>query len=139
MISKIVPSLALSLTLLAPAAAFAEAGVLPDSGGLQIVHARDGRDVYADTSGLTIYTFDPDTADLSTCYGACAQEWPPVLVTKADGIKAPFGTTVRKDGKIQVTVNHMPVYLFDEDKVTGDILGDGDDGIWHVIVPAAAK
>lgn len=37
------------------------------------------------------------------------------------------------------TINHKPVYLFDEDKVTGDILGDGDDGIWHVIVPTAAK
>ena len=135
MISKF----ALALALLAPAAAFAQPGLLPDSGGLQVVHARDGREVYADKAGMSIYTFDPDTADLSTCYGGCAKEWPPVLVTKADVIKAPFGTTVRKDGKIQVTLNHKPVYLFVDDKVTGDITGDGDDGIWHVIVPAAAK
>jgi predicted lipoprotein with Yx(FWY)xxD motif len=133
MISKILFVLAL-----VPAAAFAQPHLLPASGGLQVVHARDGREVMADAKGLTVYTFDPDKADVSVCYDDCAKEWPPVVVAKTEVVAAPFATAARKDGSLQLTYDHKPLYNFDQDKVTGDILGDGDDQIWHVIVPAAA-
>jgi predicted lipoprotein with Yx(FWY)xxD motif len=96
-----------------------------------------GKQIVADRNGMTVYSFDPDTAGVSTCYNGCAKEWPPVLVSATDAIVAPYGTTVRKEGTIQLTISGHPVYLFIDDKAPGDITGDGDDGIWH-IVPAPA-
>ncbi|MCW8111946.1 hypothetical protein PGS49_22080 [Yersinia intermedia] len=37
--------------------------------------------VYTDTKGMTLYTFDNDKQDLSTCYQDCAKAWPPLLKT----------------------------------------------------------
>ncbi len=139
--SVVLPALvaATSLTSVAALATDTTDAALPFSGGIQEVHARDGRQVLADAKGLTVYTFTPDKNDVSVCYDTCAKEWPPVLVEKTAVLKAPFATTTRKDGTTQVTYNHRPIYEFINDKVVGDILGDGDDGIWFVIVAKASK
>ena len=129
---SVILSLALSLVGLS---AIAHPAALPNSGGLQEVIARDGREIIADSKGLSVYTFAPDKADVSVCYDQCAKDWPPVLVAAGVVVKAPFGVSTRKDGTLQVTRDHRPLYEFDEDKVQGDIFGEGLDGIWFVVDP----
>lgn len=118
---------------LALAGTTASAAPLPNAGGLQSVHARDGREILADAKGLSVYTFAPDQNDASVCYKGCAVAWPPVLVGATEVVQAPFGTAPRKDGTLQLTYNHRPLYTYEDDKVAGDIFGDGDGGVWFVI------
>jgi predicted lipoprotein with Yx(FWY)xxD motif len=81
--------------------------------------------------GFTVYRFLADTTTKSTCTGACAAAWPPVLTVGepkagsgvASGVK--LGTTKRTDGGTQVTVNGHPVYYFAGDKKAGDTAGQG--------------
>jgi predicted lipoprotein with Yx(FWY)xxD motif len=80
--------------------------------------------LFADVDGKTLYTFDADQNG--------AAVWPPVL-TDLETVSAPFGTTLRTDGAKQLTLNGSPVYLYASDVNTGDVLGDGLRGVWHVI------
>ena len=41
-----------------------------------------GKVIFAGT-GEVVYMFGPDKHGSSTCYGACAKAWPPVLTKKA--------------------------------------------------------
>jgi predicted lipoprotein with Yx(FWY)xxD motif len=67
----------------------------------------------------SIYLFARDHGK-STCYGACAKAWPPVL-TKGKPIAGPgvkaslLGTVRRKDGTKQVTYAGHPLYRFVKD------------------------
>ena len=60
--------------------------------------------------GMTLYTFDKDTAGKSACNGQCATNWPPMLV--ADGGKASGDWTIvmRDDGLKQWAYKGKPVY-----------------------------
>jgi predicted lipoprotein with Yx(FWY)xxD motif len=75
--------------------------------------------VLTGADGMTLYVFVPDGGGESTCYDACAQNWPPLLgsVTPGSGLDAgDFGTTTRKDGAAQVTFYGWPLYYFAGDK-----------------------
>ena len=66
----------------------------------------------------------------STCTGACATFWPPLIApgapTTGSGANASLiGTTMRQDGKAQVTYNGHPVYLYSGDHNPGDTNGEG--------------
>jgi predicted lipoprotein with Yx(FWY)xxD motif len=83
-----------------------------------------------------------DKGTKSTCYGACATDWPPLLTklakpTVGTGVKASLiGTTMRKDGKRQVTYRGHPVYRFFLDKRAGQTNGQGNTffgGKWYVM------
>jgi predicted lipoprotein with Yx(FWY)xxD motif len=93
----------------------------------------DGKEILTDANGLTAYTFDPDTSTASTCYNGCAKAWPPILLPAGETVTAPFGVSARTDGTQQITYNGHPIYLFIGDKKSGDVNGDGDDGVWHII------
>jgi predicted lipoprotein with Yx(FWY)xxD motif len=83
--------------------------------------------------GMTVYTFDEDTADASSCYSECAEEWPPVT---APSDAQPFGQMSiieRTDGTRQWAYNDMPLYLYHDDTAPGDTEGDGEGGVWHVV------
>src|SRR4029079_17665844 len=60
-------------------------------------------------TGMTLYTFDRDTAGTSNCTGQCATNWPALTVpegqdpTAADEATGQLGVFVRDDGKRQVT------------------------------------
>jgi predicted lipoprotein with Yx(FWY)xxD motif len=83
--------------------------------------------------GMTVYTFDKDAAGASSCYGGCAEEWPPVMAA-ADA--QPFGhmsTIARTDGTHQWAYDGKPLYLYEDDAAPGDVEGDGEGGVWHVV------
>ena len=56
-------------------------------------------------------------------------------------INGHFGTTTRKDGKIQVTYDGHPLYTYAGDTQPGQTSGNGinqEGGIWNVITTAAS-
>ncbi len=94
--------------------------------------------VLLDSKGLTLYMFTKDTKDTSVCYGQCEVAWPPLLTDDAPvagrGVKAALlGTTKRKDGKLQVTYNSLPLYYWFLDFKAGDVLGQDVGKVWYVM------
>ena len=97
--------------------------------------------ILVDSQGRTLYLFERDSGKTSTCTGACAIEWPPVLATGkptvASGANVSLlATSARSDGKAQVTYNGHPLYLFSADQKTGDTNGQGVNafgGLWYVL------
>jgi predicted lipoprotein with Yx(FWY)xxD motif len=83
--------------------------------------------------GMTLYTFDKDTTGTSTCYGDCAQYWPPLLA--GSGAKeADFLTlTTRTDGTKQWMASNKPLYTYVQDKKPGQVKGDNYNNVWHVV------
>ncbi len=91
--------------------------------------------VLADTKGMTLYTYDKDTGTTSTCYGVCAQKWPPYLSTGAGSTTLPanIGVTKRTDGTTQYTWMGKPLYYYAGDTKAGEVTGNGLAGVWHVV------
>jgi predicted lipoprotein with Yx(FWY)xxD motif len=92
------------------------------------------------TNGLTVYMFTRDTNGQSVCYDRCAEIWPPVLsdipVITGNGVDAKLiGAVKRKDGKMQVTYNGMPLYYYYTDKSPGDLQGQNVNSVWFVLRP----
>lgn len=103
--------------------------------------------ILVDTTGRTLYLFLKDKGTASTCSGACAAVWPP-LVTQGKpqtgpGASAPLlGTTKRTDGKVQVTYHGHPLYFYAADHAPGDTTGQGLNQFgaeWYVLSPDGTK
>jgi len=98
-----------------------------------------------DGDGLPLYRFDKDTPkpSKSNCEGECAKAWKPVpadkpvMATGVDPIS--IGVLTRPDGTKQLTIAGFPQYTFAEDKVAGDLKGQGKGGTWWVTAPNGAK
>ncbi len=88
--------------------------------------------------GRTLYGFTNDTEAASTCYDACADAWPPVIVDK-DWAVAPgldvgiFATTTRDDGSLQLVAGKWPLYYYAADTKPGDVSGQGSGDVWFVV------
>src|SRR5690606_27666570 len=96
-----------------------------------------------DEQGRSVYMFEADSSNQTTCYDACAQAWPPVLTdgrpTAGPGVdESLLGTIERADGSLQVTYNGWPLYYFIKDSESGDINGQGVNGFgadWYLLTP----
>ena len=106
--------------------------------------------VVVDGTGYTLYRFDKDKPkpSKSNCNGACATQWPPVIVASADAVKdvqlegvdrAAVNTVKRADGKLQLTIGGWPVYRYSGDKAAGDTTGQGVGKVWFAVTPAGKK
>jgi predicted lipoprotein with Yx(FWY)xxD motif len=84
------------------------------------------------SSGMTVYTFDKDTADSgkSACAGPCTSLWPAVTTTDT-ALKAPYGSIKRDDGTMQLTYKGKPLYRYSADQKPGDAGGDNFKNMWH--------
>ncbi len=85
--------------------------------------------VLVDSEGMTLYDFHKDKGTTSSCYGPCAEGWPPMLTegepTVGNGAMASkLGTTERKDGTTQVTYAGHPLYTFVGDEGPGEANGN---------------
>ncbi len=80
-----------------------------------------------------LYAFTNDPARQSTCFDACAQAWPPLIV--AAGAALPDGATTvdRPDGTKQLVMGKWAVYYFAGDRAPGDANGQGVNGVWFAI------
>ncbi len=92
-----------------------------------------GHSYLTNTAGMTLYTFDNDTAGTSNCYDNCAVNWPPYAAPA--GAKSPgngFSIIDRRDGTRQWAKDGQPLYLWVGDTAPGDRTGDGVGGVWHI-------
>jgi predicted lipoprotein with Yx(FWY)xxD motif len=97
--------------------------------------------VLVDSEGFTVYSFAKDKGTTSSCYGACAEAWPPVIATgkpaAGEGAtSSDLGTTKRKDGTLQVTYAGHPLYTFVDDQSPGEANGNGSTafgGEWNAL------
>lgn len=95
-------------------------------------------DVLADPRGMTLYAFTNDTDATSTCYGTCAEAWPPVIVDPnfvvSPGLDSGiFATTEREDGAHQLVAGKWPLYLYAADAKPGDATGHGSGDVWFAV------
>jgi predicted lipoprotein with Yx(FWY)xxD motif len=103
------------------------------SGAISISTAKGVGGTYlTGASGRAVYLWDADTGDMSTCSGACAKAWPPVVTkaapTASGGAQASdLGTITRSDGLKQVTYKGHPLYYYVGDTGSGQIKGQGSD------------
>jgi len=90
-------------------------------------------DVLTTPDGMTVYIYDKEAEGSASCYGECAENWPPVL---APAEAKPFGdfTLVKRiDGTRQWAYRGKPLHLYHEDQAPGDAKGDNYDGFWHAV------
>ena len=100
--------------------------------------------ILVDAGGKTLYTWDRDTTETSTCTGGCATTWPPLILPAGTNAPVPgnavSGLTAapRPDDptKMQVVWNGKPLYYYSADTAPGDTKGEGVGGTWHVAKPA---
>jgi predicted lipoprotein with Yx(FWY)xxD motif len=87
-------------------------------------------------AGMTLYVFGKDTPGTSTCYDACAENWPPLLADEAFAaplaVPGAFSVIDRNDGGKQVAYNGMPLYTWAHDANPGDAAGQGVGNVWWV-------
>lgn len=90
-----------------------------------------------DANGMTLYTFDKDTAGSgkSVCNGPCATLWPPVMANADDKPEGDMSVVTRDDGGKQWAYKGKPVYLYKADMKAGDATGDNFKNVWHIIKP----
>ena len=110
----------------------------PATAGPDVLKARDvgGVTVLTNANGLTLYSFAPDTAAKSACYGSCAAYWPPVTGTPSagTGVTGQLGTITRTDGTTQATYDGHPLYTYIGDSAPGQDSGNNlnlNGGLWR--------
>jgi predicted lipoprotein with Yx(FWY)xxD motif len=103
--------------------------------------------VLTTASGLTLYRFTKDSPGTSTCTGACATIWPPLLAPKGAHVSGPHGVkglSLLKvgNGHWQVAFHKLPLYRFEGDKKKGQAHGQNVEGVWFAAlksgIPAGA-
>jgi predicted lipoprotein with Yx(FWY)xxD motif len=109
--------------------------------------------VLVDGQRRTLYLFENDKGPASSCYGACASVWPPLIsgATRTGGARglagpglnaAKLGSIKRTDGKHEVTYAGHPLYTYAGDDKPGDVQGQGLDQFgaeWYVLAPSGNK
>jgi predicted lipoprotein with Yx(FWY)xxD motif len=118
-IAKYLGAVLLALSLAACATDSMHAAPTMMSGGVMV-----------NSAGMTLYTFDKDTANSgkSACNGPCAALWP--AVAASGGMMSGDYSVVTRE---QLAYQGKPVYLYAKDQKPGDMTGDNFKDVWHVI------
>ena len=128
----------------APASSGTSAG--PATGTVIETHAGSGG-TFLTEGGRTVYLWVKDGMNKSTCTGACASAWPPVMaggkLTASGSAKASdLGTISRPGGGKQVTYDGHALYYFAGDSGAGQTSGQGSDSFgakWWLVAPAGSQ
>lgn len=127
--------LALVALVLVPATALAvDTATKP---AIEIKSNLPGKKVIATPGKLGIYYWDVEkkAGGKIRCKGACLKAWPAVYVKgpvarQIKGVMATFGT-IKRGGKLQLTVNGLPAYTYKGD-TPNVVKCDNVDG-WHAV------
>jgi predicted lipoprotein with Yx(FWY)xxD motif len=89
--------------------------------------------ILVDAKGKTLYLWAHDKGRRSTCYGDCAEYWPPLIsrgrpLARGSAQAGLLGTSRRRDGRMQVTYAGHPLYYFVQDTKPGQTKGEGLTG-----------
>jgi predicted lipoprotein with Yx(FWY)xxD motif len=107
-------------------------------------------EILVSAGGRALYHTSAEPKNVARCTGACAADWPPLLIAAGTkpvagrGVRASLLGTVKRDGKLQVTYGGMPLYLYSGDKKAGSVTGQGVGGIawlggmWNAVAPSGA-
>lgn len=136
----------LLLALLAAAVtvgAFAAPPAMAGTGATVKVKRTSYGRILVDSRGFALYLFTRDPKGKSRCYDACAEAWPPLVVTGdpsgGSGAKDSLvSTTKRKGGASQVTYAGRPLYYYVGDRSPGQVLCQDVfefGGTWLVVKP----
>jgi predicted lipoprotein with Yx(FWY)xxD motif len=114
---------------------------------VSVANAGDVGMVLVDSKGFTVYDFGKDKGTASSCYGACAEFWPPLLTEGEPEVgkgasASMLGTTKRKDGTTQVTYAGHPLYTYVEDSKPGEATGNDLDifgGEWYALTSSGEE
>jgi predicted lipoprotein with Yx(FWY)xxD motif len=117
------------------------------SGTISVSDNGDLGKILVDAKGRTVYLFEKDTGPMSTCFGACAADWPPVTTTgkptAGSGVTGSMlSTTKRSDGTTQVVYNGHPLYQYIGDQKAGDTNGQNVNAFgaeWYALSTAGDK
>ena len=96
-----------------------------------------------DGSNRALYAFTADPRGKATCYGKCAEAWPPYIVhgalrAGAGTRRSLLGTTRRRDGRRQLTYAGKPLYYYVHDPRGQVLCQDVREfgGLWLVVRPS---
>jgi predicted lipoprotein with Yx(FWY)xxD motif len=115
---------------------------------VSVAHSSLGSILVVGPKQRTVYLFAADKGPASTCSGACAEVWPPVVTTaspKAAGgaNTADLGTITRSDGTKQVTYKGHPLYYYAGDGTSGgETSGQAISSFgapWYVLTPSGSE
>jgi predicted lipoprotein with Yx(FWY)xxD motif len=132
----------------APAASASNAAASASSAqvsGVKLSTAKGSGGVYlSGASGRALYLWVADSGGMSSCSGACAKVWPPLLSTAtpaaAGGVNASdIATITRSNGTKQVTYKGHPLYYYVGDRSAGSTSGQGSDSFgakWWLVAPS---
>lgn len=114
--------------------AFALIGIASaTAAGTQSTPSTNPKGQLVSSSGLALYTYDPDgTSGRSQCFGPCAALWPPYAAGMDAKPSGDFAVIRRPDGSAQWAFKGRPLYLYAGDAKPGFADGDGMNGVWHV-------
>jgi predicted lipoprotein with Yx(FWY)xxD motif len=86
-------------------------------------------------TGMTLYTYDRDTAGRSNCNGDCTQYWRPLIASQDSSPTGNMTVITRDDGQRQwATVNGSPLYTYVQDRAPGEVNGNNFHNNWHVVL-----
>jgi len=88
-----------------------------------------------DSAGMTLYVFDRDVAGSgkSACSNACPSIWPPAAAATGAKPEGDFSIITRDDGMKQWAYKGRPLYRHNFDKKAGEVNGDNEGNLWHVV------
>lgn len=100
-----------------------------------------------DNKGRSLYMFLADSSEISRCYDACAEAWPPLITEgqpqAGEGVQSSLISTFeRKNGQLQVAYNGWPLYYYVKDGGAGKRTGQDikDFGVeWYLVTPEGKK
>ena len=109
------------------------------------MNTKVGQQILVDSSGKTVYLFEPDgTSTTSQVPAGIKANWPALTATGAPSVSSALdsskvGTQAQPDGTKQVTYNGHLLYTFQNDTAPGDANGQALGNIWFTVSPAGDK
>ncbi|PQZ91616.1 hypothetical protein CQ018_13335 [Arthrobacter sp. MYb227] len=134
---------AASSSAASPSASSSATTASPNSSAVDLKTATSSLgNIVVDGKGMSLYFYTLDTKGTTTsaCTGACLEAWPIAVASSAtpkiEGVTGTVSTITSPDGKLQLTLNGMPLYNFVQDSKPGDVLGQGVKDVWYLSTPA---